>query len=304
MVLRRGGLWIASRDSFAAILNRLFGDLGQNPGDVMKFYIATSRRVALAVRRRGMVLVTIATVAFALTLLIATAGPSLAQDASKGDSWERVDSVLVVPPVYRPDTSSSADTCAEDCPSSINPGSGQAPVAVAGTADNPDNPSAGTADNPSDSAAAVGSTPDGSSLQEQQAAAASAAGDDPRNADGLSVGSAQDYDEQQAEVEQPGNYGVVQMPPVIIAAPVGSYRARGTSASAAPVFPGARSLPASPAWMPQPMAKVAPLPSIVPHGFPQVMTGFPGGGFHGGLGGGFHGGFAGMSGFHGGFGRR
>jgi len=50
MALRRGGLWIASRDSFAAILNRLFGDLGQNPGDVMKFYIATSRRVALAVR--------------------------------------------------------------------------------------------------------------------------------------------------------------------------------------------------------------------------------------------------------------
>jgi hypothetical protein len=97
------------------------------------------------------------------------------------------------------------------------------PNAVAGTADDPADASAGTADNPADeSAGADGSTPDGSGWQEEQAAA----GGDPQSADGLesSLGSAQDYEEQQAEVAaELSNYGIVRAPSVIFAVPIGPY---------------------------------------------------------------------------------
>lgn len=284
----------------------------RNPGDVMKSYSASRRCGAVAVKSRGAVAVMTTAAAFAtfaLTFAVATAGTSRAQDTGKVDSsWERVNSVLVVPPVYRPDA--TADACAEDCPSSINPGGHGSPVAVTGTADNPSNASAGTADNPSgnptdnDSVTADGSALDGSGLQVQQAAAA--AGDDQENADGVDneLGSVRDYEEQQAAAQELGSYGIVPVPSVIIGVPIGSYNVRGTSTPVSPAFPGARSLPASPAWMPQPMQKVAPLPSIVPRMVPRTMSGFPGGGFRGGFSGGFRGGSPQMSGFHGGFGHR
>ena len=50
--------------------------------------------------------------------------------------------------MYLPDTSTSADACAEDCPSSIPPAGSGTPIAVSGSADNESNASAGTADNP------------------------------------------------------------------------------------------------------------------------------------------------------------
>jgi hypothetical protein len=289
---------------FAEVGDSLATILGREPGDVMKSYSASRRGGAVAVRRRATLAVMSAT--FALMFAAAIVGTSRAQDTSKGDSsWERVDSVLVVPPVYRPDASEPADACAEDCASVDNPGAGELPSAVTGTADNPANASAGTADDPTDdSAAADGSTPDGSGSQEQQAAAA---GGDQQSADSLdpSIGSAQDYQEQQAAQEL-GNYGIVQVPAVIIGVPVGSYYPRGTSALAAPASAPARSL-SSPAWMPPPMPRVVPQPSIVPHGVPGTVGAFPGGfpgGFHGGFAGSFHGGFSQMSGFRGGFGHR
>jgi hypothetical protein len=249
----------------------------------------------VSIRRAVVSAKTAAAAAFALTLAVVVAGTSQAQDASKdGSSWDMLDSVLVLPPVYRPDAKSApADACAEDCPGSSNQGIPESPNAVAGTADDPADASAGTADDPADasagtadnpadeSAGADGSTPDGSGWQEQQATA----GGDPQSADGLesSLGSVQDYEEQQTEVAaELTNYGIVRAPSVIFAVPIGPYYGPRIFSSAAPVF------------------RVAPRPSIVPHGVPA-----PVGGFRRGFFGGFRGGgFSHMSGFHGGFGHR
>lgn len=280
----------------------------------MKFYGATKRRGAVAVRRRASVAVTAVAATFALMFAAVMAGTSQAQDAIKGDSssgdsssWERVDSVLVIPPVYQAKGKSDpADACAEDCsnlPNLSDPGIGESPSAVAGTADNPENASAGTADDPAanqpDEGTAVdGSTPGGSGSQEQQAAA----GDDQQSADSIdpSIGSPQDYQEQQ-EAQELGNYGIVQAPAVIGGAPAGLYYLPGTSVPAATGLAPTRSLPSSPAFIPQP--RMVPMPSIVPRGVPGTMGAFAGG-FHGGFAGDFHGGFAPMMGFHGGFGHR
>jgi hypothetical protein len=276
----------------------------------MKFYGAT--------KRRGAVAITAVAAVFALTFAVVMAGTSQAQDASKGDfssgdssSWERVDSVLVLPKVYQAKGKSEpTDVCAEDCPNLSDPGIGEFPSAVAGTADNPENASAGTADDPAgnqpDGGTAVdGSTPGGSGSKEHQAAAN---GDDQQSADSLdpSIGSPQDYQDQRG-AEELGNYGIVQAPAVIVGAPAGLYYLPGTSVPAASGLAPTRSLPSSSARMPQPMPKVVPLPSVVPRGVPGTMGGFPGGfagGFHGGFAGGFHGGFSPTMGFHGGFGHR
>ncbi len=102
-----------------------------------------------------------------------------------------------------------------------------------------------------------------------------------------SIGSAQDYQEQQ-EAQELGNYGIVQAPAVIVGAPAGLYYLPGTSIPALRVLlPRGRCRRHRP-WMPQPMQKVVPLPSIVPHGLPANN-----GSFSGGFAGGFHGGFAG-----------
>jgi hypothetical protein len=239
----------------------------------MKPYSATNRRN---------VAVTIAVLAFVALFGVVMAGTPLAQDTSKDvTSWDTLDRVLELPPVFRLDRAANAeseptDTCTEDCSSSSDPGDGQSSAAVAGMADNPANVRAGTADSPTDKSAAD----DGSTLQESFSQRQTAAtGDDlegPDNFDG-SIGSAQDY-EAQAAAEELGTSGMVQVPTMIIGAPIGPYYLL------------------SPAWMRQPSARIAPLPSIVPHGFRRPMAAFPRGGF-----GGFRGGF---SGFHGGFGRR
>jgi hypothetical protein len=270
---------------------------------VMKFCSATRRRSAVALGWRAARAIGLAAAALALMLVAGGAGTALAQDTSTGDaSWERVDSVLVVPPVYRPGPAAPADACAEDCSSPYNPVRGGAPVVVIGSADNPANPSAGTADNPTDQSVAVGGrAADVSSLQERQAAAV----DSRQSADSLDSppGSAQVFDEQQAAAQGPGNYGLGPAPYVIVGVPVGPFHAPATSAAGAPpAAVPARSMPASPAWMPQPMQRVAPLPPIVPQILPRTMTALPAGGLSGGVVGGFRGGQ--MSGFSAGFGPR
>jgi hypothetical protein len=255
-------------------------------------------------RRRAAHAAKLAAVALALMLVAGAAGTALAQGTSRdgsskdGSSWERLDSVLVVPPVYRPDSTAPADTCAEDCPGTgipnipNNPGRGELPIAVDGSADNPTNASAGTADNPTDESVAVGGpAPDGSDLQEQQAAAAG----NRQSVGSLdsSPGSAQDYG-QQAAAQEAGNYGIGPAPYVIIGVPVGSY-APAKPASASPAAVPARSFPtsppASPAWMPQPMPRLAPLPPMVSRGFQPT-------------GGVFSAGLQQISGFSAGFGQR
>jgi hypothetical protein len=229
--------------------------------------------------RRAVVVKTAAAAAFALTLAVVMAGTSQAQDASNdGSSWNMFDSVLVLPPVYRSDAKSApADACVEDCNQDLR----ESPSAVAGTADDPTNASAGTADNPADeSVGADGSTPDGSDWQEQQATASG----DPHSADGLesSFGSAQDYEEEQAEdAAELSNYGIARAPSVVIGVPVGPYfYVPRTFSSAVPVF--------------APITRVSPRPSIVPHGIPGAVEGFHTGFFRGFRGGGFSG-----DGFHG-----
>jgi hypothetical protein len=276
----------------------------------MKPYSATGRRGVVAVRRPACV-----TVMFAVAALsaIVMAGASLAQDVGEAtSSLGKLDSVLVLPPVYRSDAaanaeSAPADTCAEDCSSSGDPDVGQPPTAVAGTADNPANASAGTADNPADnptddgaptdeSAAAVGSTSEESGEQRQ----ATANGGDLASPDNLDsslgsaqVGSPQDYEAQQAAAQELGASGIMRAPSVIIGAPIGPFYVPGTFGAAVPRFGSAGSLPTS-SWMPQPMTRVQPLPSIVPYGLPRTMAAFPGAAFPGTT---FPGGFGGFRGF-------
>jgi len=265
----------------------------------MKSYSATGRHDTVAVRRRTHVAAMFAAAAFAPLFAVLMAGTSLAQDASESTpSWEKLDSVLVLPPVYRPDAAANAeseptDACPEGCSTSSDPDIGQLPTAVAGTADNPANASAGTADNPADnptdaSTAADGSAKEASGAQQQ----AAATGGDLASPDNLDspIGTAQDYEAQQAAAQELGASGIVQAPSVIIGAPIGPYYVPGTFGAGAPTFAPMRSLPTS-SWMPQPMARVAPLPSIVPRGFPRTMAAFPGGGFSHGFGGFRGGGF-------------
>src|SRR5258708_15068569 len=113
----------------------------------MKFYGATKRSGVVAVRRRATVAVTISAATFALMFAVVMAGTLQAQDASKdaskGDSsWERVDSVLVLPPVYRAkDKSVPADACVEDCPNLSDPGMAESPTPLAATPAYPSNAS-------------------------------------------------------------------------------------------------------------------------------------------------------------------
>jgi hypothetical protein len=280
----------------------------------MKSYSATRQcGAAVAAKPRAAFAIRIAAAtALALMLVAGAAGTSLAQDKSKGDtskggsSWERTASVLVVPPVYRPESAEPADACAEDCPSMNspnslnspdNPGMGESPIAVIGNADNPTNASAGTADNPTDESVAVGgSAPDLSGLQDGQVAAV----DSQQSADSLdsSPGSAQSY-RQQAAGQGPGNYGIGPVPYVVIGVPVGSSARAASAPASAPASVPARSFPTSPAWMPQPMPEVVPLPPMVAHVFQPT-----GGGFPVGVSGGFRGGLPQMPGFPAGFGNR
>jgi hypothetical protein len=279
--------------------------LAQNPGE----NCVTAARCLSAIVRCGRVApgrrATVAIVAFALAL-IGAAGAGHAQDAlesgfsKSSSSWERVDSVLEVPPVYRPNSSAPAEGCAEDCSGPINPGAGDAPIAVRGSADNASNASAGTADTPIDeSASADDSMPDDSTLDDtgsrQQQAAASIAGQGagaPGDSSASVQANDQNHDEQQAETDR-GDYAI-QEPPMIIVAPIGSYAA--ATAFPAPVYSGAPiASPAFPSssWMPRPVPGLAPL-----HGFAPLPSMVPSAGR------GFGGGFPRMPGLAIGLGRR
>lgn len=238
-----------------------------------------SRCSVVAIRwRRAAAFEIACAAALALMLAVATAGPSQAQDAAKeGSSWERVDSVLVLPPVFQPDAEPApADTCAQDCPDPGVQDGDESPSAVAGTADNAADPQAGTADNPTDESVAVGGiAPDGSDPQEEQQASVTSG--NPRGSGELEDSPEADQNSrgQRAAAER-GGYAVAQAPPLIVAVPIRPYRAPRTFAPAPPVFAPAWSPPASPAWMPPPMVRMAPLPSIVSRGFSPTSGGFPG----------------------------
>ena len=242
-----------------------------------------------------------AIVAFALTLVGAAAGAALAQDAaaesgasksgssvsgcSAGSSWERAESVLEVPPVYRSDSSTPADGCADDCAGPIVRHAGEAPIAVPGSADNASNPAAGTADTLNDESASADvsepddSAPEGAVAQQQGPASVAQQGaDDPGASTASVAGNGQrndrNDDQQQAEADR-GDY-VIQEAPVIIAAPIGapigSYGA--ITGMPAPAYSGPRApSPGFPSasWMPRPVPGIAALP---PMAVPRAGGGF------------------------------
>ncbi len=275
-------------------------------------------------RLRSGLLVALAAAACAFALMLMAADSASAQDAetsgssvapadgsggSADSSWERAESVLEVPRVYRSDAGDQPDTCAEDCPNpnGANPGDpARAPIAVAGTADDPTDASAGTADDATAQSAAVNGTPS-ENAEPSQNAASGVDDQAPDNTnpniagsgqDGLdsAVGTARDYQEQQRMAEQLGNAGMVQVAPIFIPVPVSPFYLPGSAASASSP---PRSIGSPSVLMPPPMPRIAPLPSIVPRGFSPSVGAFRGSSAAG-AGGGFVPGFAPMMGFHGG----
>ncbi len=224
---------------------------------------------------------------------------------SADSSWERAESVLEVPRVYRADGSDQPDTCAEDCPNpnSANPGDpARAPIAVAGTADDPTAQSAAVNGTPSQDADGSQNTANGIDRQtadDRDPNITDADRDGPDLQDGLdpAVGTARDYQEQQTIGEQLGNAGTVAVAPIFIPVPASPYYLPGSAASAsAPP----RSIGSPSVLMPPPIPRIAPLPSIVPRGFSPCVGAFAGSSAAGS--GGFVPGFAPMMGFHGAFG--
>ncbi|HLK86029.1 MAG TPA: hypothetical protein VKT27_05925 [Candidatus Binataceae bacterium] len=218
---------------------------------------------------------------------------------SADSSWERAESVLEVPRVYRADGSDQPDTCAEDCPNpnSANPGDpARAPIAVAGTADDPTAQSAAVNGTPSENAEPSQNAASGVDDQAPDNTNPNIAGAGQDSLDSA-VGTARDYQEQQRMAEQLGNAGTVAVAPIFIPVPASPYYLPGSAASAsAPP----RSIGSPSVLMPPPIPRIAPLPSIVPRGFSPGVGAFAGSSAAGS--GGFVPGFAPMMGFHGAFG--
>jgi hypothetical protein len=216
------------------------------------------------------------------TFALLPASESRAQDPNNEEPfWSTFDNVLVVPPVYGPNSVRS-DGCGEDCNGSNDENNGELPSSVAGTADNPENSSAGTADDSADDGAGENaSAPDTTDWQAQDPGSSDSQGINSLEAP---IGSAQEYEQQAAIAADLGSYGITPPPLVIFAAPIGLYRHRVFSPSVPIVAP----------------AREVPRPLIAPH----IVSGTTGG-FHNKPFGGFpHEGFSHMSGFHGGFGHR
>jgi hypothetical protein len=216
-----------------------------------------------------------------------------AQDSGGGESWQEVDRVLVVPQIYQPDAATAADGCAEDCPDSSNQASpAEPPTVVSGTADEPAPAGAGTAEAPEETVAADGTEGAEAAVQDPPAPEPSQV----QAAD--AIGSLPDYQQQQEIADQVATGTIVQVPePIVVPVPLAGYVVRGF---APPVSAAVRpSLPNPTTWMPPPIARPMPLPSIVSSRLPQASVSMPGSSSAG-----FRGGFGAIGGFRGGFGHR
>jgi hypothetical protein len=254
-------------------------------GDAMKLCTAFRLRSASILAAAVLLAIVICT-----AVLPCTAG---AQDSAGGDSWQEVDRVLVVPPVYPPDSPTAADGCAEDCSNSVNPADPGGSVAVSGTADEPAAKDAQAAEDPAGETVAAGGAADaGPAFPDAQVPDSSQVEADN------GIGSIQEY--QQQELSDHIAAGpIVQVPqPVIVPAPMAAYSVTGASPPrVSAVVP--QPLSNSTAWMPPPIGRPMPLPSIVSRGLPRASVSIPGSSSAG-----FRGGFGAMSGFRGGFGHR
>jgi hypothetical protein len=216
-------------------------------------------------------------------LAASAATPACARDASSADSdWERVDSVLEIPPVYKPAARSSAPATADLPPDgsgceSQKLGSGaDGAVAVAGTADT--------------ACAAAGSASDDRQVSSSDSGQReSDSADSPAAAD-PAIGTLDDYRQQQAAAEAAARAAIGQIP-VVVGPPLVPYYLPRAYAAPAPamnhlyvpstgfanIAPRASWMPAPvtpmvvppPAWAPQPTVPMvaAPAPMFIPRTF-------------------------------------
>lgn len=227
-----------------------------------------------------------------------TSTPAYARGSGSSDSdWERLDRVLVIPPVYKPAAKANVPQTNNGCGNSrLGAGPGGA-IAVAGTADC-QNTNTTQAQN-SGSSKASDSNQAAASPSTQSAGASTGEADSGNS--GSQVGTIDEYKrQQQAEAEVQAAIRANRIPPAVVVGPpvVPYYLPRRYAAPVGPPMnhiyvpttafpraswmprPVAPVVPASPAWMPQarvPMVAVRP-PILIPPtagGF-GVSSGFVG----------------------------
>lgn len=226
--------------------------------------------------------------------------PACARDSGSSDSdWERLDRVLVIPPVYKPAVKADAPGANHGCGDSrLGAGPGGA-IAVAGTADCQSTNTTQAQEQNSGSSEA--SDPNQSAASPPTQSAAANAGQAESGNSGPPLATIDEYRRQQeAQAEAAATIRANRIPPRVVVGPplVPYYLPRRYVAPAAPPMsriyvprtafpptswmprPAAPVVPASPAWMPQtrvPMVAVRP-PMFIPPtvGRFGVTSGFAG----------------------------
>lgn len=234
--------------------------------------------------------------------------PACARDGGSSDSnWERLDRVLVIPPVYKPAAKANAPQASDGCGDSrLGAGPGGA-IAVAGTADCQSTNTTQAQEQNSGSSEA--SDPSQAAANPPTQSAAANTGQTESGNSGPPVGTVGTIDQyrrqQEAQAAVAATIRANRIPRQVVVRPpmVPYYLPRRYAAPAAPPMrhiyvpttafprtswmprPAAPVVPASPAWMPRtrvPMVAVRP-PMFIPPtaGRFGVTSGFAGmGGWH------------------------
>jgi hypothetical protein len=205
--------------------------------------------------RHGAVALKVAAAGAMLVFAALASAPACARDSGSSDSdWERLDQVLVIPPVYKPAAKANAPAAVDPPAASEGCGNSQlamgpgGAIAVAGTADCQSTNTVQTQAQRQDS----GPTgPSGSSQAATSPAAQSAAPADAQASP--PVGTIDDYRQQQ---ETAAELGANQMPPPIVVGPplVPYYLPRTYQVPDAPmarIYVPTTAFPRAP-WMPRP----------------------------------------------------
>jgi hypothetical protein len=228
--------------------------------------------------RHGAAAVKAAVVGAMLVFVALTSTPACARDNGSGDShWERLNRVLVIPPVYKPDAKAETSATADGCGNSrLSTGPGGA-IVVAGTADcqNTNTPEMQAQGQGSGSTEASASSQPAASAPEQSAVPNTDQADS--GSLGPPVGTIDDYQRQrEAAAEASAALGAYQIPPsVVVGSPTVPYYLPRTYAAPAPptthVYVPTMGFARAPlaSWMPRPGA---PMPVGPPAWMPQGGT--------------------------------
>lgn len=214
---------------------------------------------------RGLAAIEIVAIGAALIFVALVSVPAYAQDAGTTDSdWTPLDRVLVIPPVYKPAAKVTAPATLDlpptspDCAKTALDSGADGSIVVAGTAD-----CAGTS-NAVDPLAQGSSAAAGAAQQPQaNSAQTDTAGIDP------SVGTAEDYQQEQAAAEASAASGIGQSQTVVVGVPaVTYYLPRSYAPPSQPmtqIYNPSRTFPLA-SWMPQP---TIPMVTAPPAWMPQ-----------------------------------